>query len=91
MDRKTLMTAAVVGLGGALAAGAQAVPDAPKEWEKCAGIVKTGMNDCGALDGSHGCAGNAKADNLDIEWVYVPKGTCEKITGGKVAAVKPAK
>ena len=29
-----------------------------------------------------------KSDNLDIEWVYVPKGTCEKITGGVVAADK---
>jgi len=67
------------------------VPDQPAEWEKCAGIAKAGQNDCGALDGSHGCAGQAKQDNLDIEWVYVPKGTCEKITGGVVAAVKPAK
>lgn len=73
------------------ASPALAVPDAPKAWEKCAGIAKAGSNDCGALDGSHGCAGQAKADNLDIEWVYVPKGTCEKITGGVIAKIKPAK
>jgi uncharacterized membrane protein len=73
-----------------LAPAAHSVPKQPENWEKCAGIAKKGMNDCGALDGSHNCAGQAPEDNLDTEWVYVPEGTCEKITGGKVAAVKPA-
>ncbi len=91
--KQAIVQSAVAGI---LAAGtslsAQAgVPDAPAEWEKCAGIAKTGMNDCGALDGKHGCAGQAPMDNMDTEWVYVPKGTCTKITGGVVAAVKPAK
>lgn len=89
-NNKILATAAIVSVGS-LTTMAHAVPDNPAYWEKCAGIAKAGMNDCGALDGSHGCAGQAKADNLDIEWVYVPKGTCEKITGGRVAKVKPAK
>ena len=31
------------------------------------------------------------ADRLDTEWVYVPEGSCDKIAGGTVAAVKPAK
>ena len=74
-----------------LASSVFAVPDNPKQWEKCAGIAKQGMNDCGALDGKHGCSGQAKIDNADNEWVYVPKGTCTKITGGFVAAIKPAK
>ncbi|MCO7223193.1 DUF2282 domain-containing protein [Pleionea sp. CnH1-48] len=69
----------------------QAVPDQPTHWEKCAGIAKAGQNDCGALDGTHNCAGQATRDNDDNEWVYVPKGTCKKITGGKVAKIKPAK
>jgi uncharacterized membrane protein len=84
--------AGILALGGSLAAtNAAAVPDQPKNREKCAGIAKTGMNDCGALDGSHQCASQAKFDNADHEWVYVPQGTCTKITGGRVAAVKPAK
>ena len=78
-------------LAAGLSIGANAVPDQPTEWEKCAGIAKAGANDCGALDGSHGCAGQSKADNLPNEWVYVPSGTCDKITGGEVKAVKPAK
>ena len=70
---------------------ASAVPDSPKAWEKYAGITKTGKNDCGSLDGKHNCAGQAKTDNSAQEWVYVTEGTCEKITGGVVAKVKPAK
>lgn len=90
MNKKLMLGVSVLGLS-ALSVGAQAVPDSPKNWEKCAGVAKAGMNDCGALDGSHSCAGMAKADSLDSEWVYVPEGTCEKIPGGRVAKIKPAK
>lgn len=84
--------ASILLLGTALtAATAQAVPEQPKFWEKCAGIAKAGMNDCGALDGKHGCSGQATLTNSDAEWVYTPKGTCAKITGGSVAKIKPAK
>ncbi len=90
MNKSALLSAALLS-AATLPTSALAVPDAPSQWEKCAGIAKQGMNDCGALDGSHGCAGQAKADNLDSPWVYVPAGTCDKITGGFVAALKPAK
>ena len=84
--------AGILAVGTAMAAtNVYAVPEQPKNWEKCAGVAKAGMNDCGALDGSHQCASQAKLDNSDHEWVYVPEGTCTKITGGQVAAVKPAK
>lgn len=56
--------------------------------EKCAGIVKAGMNDCGTS--KHACAGQAKVDNDPEEWVYLPEGTCEKITGSKVLSDKKA-
>lgn len=88
---KTLLTAAVAGIVALGSTQVLAVPDQPKAWEKCAGIVKAGKNDCGALDGKHGCFGQATRDNDDTEWVYVPEGTCTKITGGVVAKVKPAK
>ena len=94
MDKGSGLKAAVTGVLSvgvfALSSQAHAVPDQPKAWEKCAGVAKKGMNDCGALDGSHGCAGQAKMDNDPNEWVYVPQGTCKKL-GGKVAKVKPAK
>ena len=88
--RTVVMTA----LAGALAMGAslsaQAVPDQPENWEKCANIgVKAGMNDCGVA-GKHDCAGQAKVDNDPKEWVYLPAGTCAKIDG-EVLGSKPAK
>jgi uncharacterized membrane protein len=52
--------------------------------EKCAGIVKAGKNDCGTSVSS--CAGTAKADNDKEAWVFLPKGTCEKIAGGRIQA-----
>ena len=50
--------------------------------EKCAGIVKAGKNDCGTSVSS--CAGTSKVDNDKEAWVYLPKGTCEKIAGARV-------
>lgn len=90
-DRLHTAVCGLLAAGALFSAGqAMAVPDAPKAWEKCAGIAKAGMNDCGALDKSHSCAGQAKTDGDPNEWVYVPEGTCTKIVGGEVAATKPA-
>jgi len=81
--RSAIATLFAVGLA---TAGSNAVAaDDHKNMEKCAGIAKAGKNDCGT--GKHACAGQAKADGGE-EWVYVPKGTCEKIAGGTVVASK---
>lgn len=48
--------------------------------EKCFGIVKAGMNDCG--NSSHGCSGEAKQDRSTTDWMFVPTGLCKKIVGG---------
>jgi uncharacterized membrane protein len=69
---------------GLTAVGTTAVA-AKNDMEKCAGIAKAGKNDCGTS--KHSCAGQAKTDGGE-EWVYVPKGTCEKIVGGTVVASK---
>ncbi|MBL4795650.1 MAG: DUF2282 domain-containing protein, partial [Pseudomonadales bacterium] len=50
--------------------------------EKCQGIAKKGMNDCGTS--KHSCAGMASTDGDPEEWLYVPEGTCNKIIGGKI-------
>jgi uncharacterized membrane protein len=50
--------------------------------EKCQGIAKAGLNDCGTSQ--HSCAGQAKVDRDPEEWIYLPAGTCEKISGGKI-------
>jgi uncharacterized membrane protein len=52
------------------------------DMEKCGGIVKAGKNDCGTA--GHSCAAQSTTNGGADEWVYLPKGTCEKIVGGKV-------
>jgi uncharacterized membrane protein len=70
--------AGILAVGTLGAVSAHAVPDQPQAWEKSAGISKAGMNDCGAINDKHGCAGQATEDNPSNEWVYVPKGNCKK-------------
>ena len=71
---------------GLAAAGTNALAkDDHANMEKCAGIAKAGKNDCGTA--KHACAGQSKADGGE-EWVYVPKGACEKIVGGAIVASK---
>ena len=62
--------------------GASNVFAAKAGFEKCAGIVKAGKNDCG--NSRHSCAGQASKDGMNDEWLYVPEGTCKKIMGGKI-------
>lgn len=54
------------------------------DMEKCYGVVKTGKNDCGTKQ--HPCAGQAAKDSHPEEWIYLPTGTCEKLTGGRLSA-----
>jgi uncharacterized membrane protein len=82
MQNKHLITAALMAIGLSAALSVATAEDKPAETEKCAGIVKAGMNDCGA--NGHSCAGKAEKDNTAGEWIKLPKGTCEKITGGTV-------
>lgn len=56
-----------------------------KEMEKCYGVVKAGKNDCGNAAGTHSCAGYAKTDGDGGEWVFVPKGLCDRLVGGSTA------
>lgn len=84
---KTMINAALagivaLGLGAASGTALAAKPG----FEKCQGIVKAGMNDCGTS--KHSCAGHASKDADPEEWVYVPEGTCSKIVGAKVRAAK---
>jgi uncharacterized membrane protein len=91
-----LISTAIAGLVATVGMNAQAQTTVVKE--KCYGIAKKGLNDCGntTLSGTakdavlHSCAGKAPADNLADEWVYVAKGTCAK-TGGMLRKASVAK
>ncbi|MSR14107.1 MAG: DUF2282 domain-containing protein [Gammaproteobacteria bacterium] len=52
--------------------------------EKCYGIVKAAKNDCQTTNNA--CASHSGSDNQGDAWIYLPKGTCEKIVGGGLAA-----
>ncbi len=82
-NRNLLASTAVAGaLAFTLLAASGAALAAKPGMEKCQGVVKAGMNDCGTS--KHSCAGQATVDGDAEEWVYVPEGTCAKLVGGKV-------
>jgi uncharacterized membrane protein len=82
--KKNIKLVVTSAIAGAISLGLLAVTEtalAKKgDMEKCYGVAKTGKNDCG--NKKHACAGQATVDNDPAEWVYLPKGTCEKV-GGK--------
>jgi len=83
MSTKSLVNgalASVIALG--LTATAPNALAAKAGFEKCAGIVKAGKNDCGTS--KHSCAGQAAKDGMTEEWLYVPNGTCSKIIGASI-------
>ena len=69
-----------------LAPTAEAAKPKWSGYEKCTGIAKKGMNDCGTS--KHNCAGQAMHSGDREEWVYLPKGRCDKIAGGRVKQAK---
>ena len=90
-NSKQIITAAIgaiLGLG-AFANNASAADVRCAEQERCYGAAKAGKNDCATS--SSACSGTATQDAQKDAWIYVPKGTCAKITGGMSAAATPAK
>jgi uncharacterized membrane protein len=79
---KLLVSSALAALATLAASGAIAGPAEQPSYtfEKCYGVVKAGLNDC--QTSTHSCAGTSTADNQGDAWVYVPSGTCAKLTGG---------
>lgn len=78
---RTLIATSTLATALAFAVGQARAADARPPQEKCFGVAKAGANDCAAADGSHSCAGQAKVDKAPADWVYVAKGTCEKLGG----------
>ncbi len=76
---KTVVASAITGLFALFTVSGAALAAKPG-MEKCYGIAKSGKNDC--QTGSSSCAGTSTEDNQKDAWIYVPEGTCSKITGG---------
>lgn len=85
--KKTTATITAIGslltLGATLMASPSMAAD-KADMEKCYGVAKAGKNDCAGP--AHACAGQSKADAGGKEWVSLPKGTCERLTGGSLTA-----
>ena len=82
-DTKSLVNSALISVMAlGLTMGASNAVAAKAGFEKCAGIVKAGKNDCG--NSRHSCAGQASKDGMADEWLYVPEGTCNKIVGATI-------
>ena len=79
------MTPNRLAIASALAAALvlPAATHAQGNMEKCYGVAKAGKNDCQTATSS--CAGTSKKDAQADAWLSVPKGTCEKITGGRLS------
>ena len=85
----TLLSSAIAGtLSLGLAAGDAAAAE-KTPLEKCYGISKAGKNDC--QTSSSACAGTAKKDGQKDAWIFIPKGSCEKLAGGSLATPGAAK
>ena len=81
----TLSSAIAAGLFLATANDALAGPK--YKAEKCFGVSKAGKNDCAAGPGTS-CAGTSTVDAQGNAWMFVPRGTCEKLVGGSLEPTK---
>lgn len=83
MSSKLIKQAIIASIALGVSCGASAAMDMKVPgMEKCYGITKAGMNDCGTS--THGCAGEAKTDSAKDEFINVPTGLCKKIVGGSL-------
>ena len=86
-NTKSIISAALAGVMGVSALTTVGVAFAADDKaEKCYGVVKAGKNDCQTA--TNACAGHVKTDRRGDAWIFVPKGTCEKIVGGSLTAKK---
>lgn len=84
MNRRQFVINSAVSSALALGLSATSARADKPQMEKCAGVAKAGKNDCGTSKSS--CAGTSRVDRDPDAWILVPKGTCEKIAGGKVVS-----
>ena len=80
---KTQKALIATAISGAIALGALSLSTAAladDEKEKCYGVAKAGQNDCQTANSS--CAGTSTMDDQGDAFVLLPKGLCDKLTGG---------
>lgn len=94
MSKKLLSTAVIAGAlalsTSAMAGNHDKMGGAKPRMVKCAGeFVTPGKNDCAPIGGgTHTCSGQSK-ERTTNEWMYTPKGMCDRL-GGKVVVADDA-
>lgn len=78
------VAAAVTSLLAVGATTLTATPAQAAEKEKCYGVAKAGKNDCATNNSS--CAGTSTKDGQTDAFVVVPKGLCDRLTGGSTSS-----
>lgn len=79
-----LAVPALLALAGTAFTASAVAADSDKE--QCAGIAKAGKNDCATT--MNACHGHVETDAAPMAWIYLPKGTCDRIVGAHVVHVK---
>lgn len=89
ISSRTIVAAAVAAaIAVPLASMAQGGP-APKpkfEAEKCYGVSRAGKNDCQTANSS--CAGTSRRNGQGDAWIYMPKGSCDRLVDGSLQPKK---
>jgi uncharacterized membrane protein len=82
VTRTVIMSAVALAFTMAATADAGPAPKPKFEAEKCYGVAKAGKNDCETKNSS--CAGTSRRDNQTDAWIYMPKGTCDRIVNASL-------
>ena len=53
--------------------------------ERCFGVARAGGNDCATP--KHSCAAQSTHARDPEEWIMLPKGLCDKLTGGRAESL----
>ena len=87
MEKSKMLSIAIGSLLAIGLVGNASAADKKMGMEQCFGVAKAGMNDCSSNKSAHSCAGQATRNNDPMDFVAVPKGTCDKIAGGMLKAM----
>ena len=85
-SNELILRGAIVAAIAVASSSATVASAADDDKEQCAGIAKAGKNDCATV--ANACHGHATADQMPEAWIYLPRGTCERIAGGRIVHVK---
>lgn len=85
-NSKAIILSAVAGaLSLGLMSAQSFAEEAPKA-EKCYGVAKAAKNDCQTA--TNACSGQVREDRRPDAWIFLPAGTCERISGGSLSPKK---